>query len=198
MISRNLVLGVAVALLLLGAPFRAPALAVLLNPSAEAQQVAPPSGQVKLIEIDGKKNPEMIPEHVVWRQVFRFLASRSTMPPPSISTLKHELKSLSEHDLQMLFAAADLYMAIEKSFQQRMQQRFDALKADKQPLEVMVAARREIELENRYATLRLADMILEALPFDSRGPFTTWSLAFKSSISVTVPASDLAFFRLPR
>src|SRR5262245_30841001 len=96
-----------------------PAFVAFLTLPLQAQQAAGPPAQIKIVEIDGKKNPELIPDHVVWTKVFKFLSSRSNMPQASVDTIKHELKSLSDHELSMIFAAADLYLAIEKSFQAR-------------------------------------------------------------------------------
>lgn len=146
--------------------------------------VAPPSER---LEIDGSKNPELIPEWFVWETFFRHLHRAGTVP----SSL-----NLSVNEEQFL------KMQLEQFSKSNQQCQKDIEKLRPQ---IGVASNKEvnerqsaIQLECRRRSLDIRDRLLAGVRPDASIAIVSWVENLKSGIEISVPKRELAHFRQPR
>lgn len=174
-------------------------LSLILTAACAPVTSAPPQRD-QTIEIDGKKNPEMIPDHVLWKHVFRFFASNSGMPSDLRHTLETRDLPMPAADYELLRDYADKHAATEAALTEpvrRLQEQFTQTTNTRSRSEIRDQLR-TLELEQRFKTLQLADALLLALSDQGRIRLLEWTQDFKTDISISVPRSDLEFFRRPR
>jgi len=164
---------------------------VTLLPSQSAQK--PPASPFSIpkpserVEIDGSKNPELIPEWYVWETFFRQLHTAGTVP----SAL-----NLTESETRAL------HMEVEEFYKsnQQCQKQIENLR----PL-VGIASnsevnqkQRSIQLECRNRSLDIRDRLLAGVRPEASVALVTWVESLKSGIEISVPKRELAHFRQPR
>jgi hypothetical protein len=144
-------------------------------------------GPSERLEIDGKKNPELIPEWYVWETFFGQLHRAGTIP----SAL-----NLTPSETRLLQTELEQY---SKS-QEACQKQIDTLRSL-----VGVAAtvdvnrkQRAIQLECRNRTLEIRGRLLEGVRPDANAALTAWVEGTKSGIEISVPKRELDHFRQPR
>jgi hypothetical protein len=140
--------------------------------------------------IRGAKNPELLPEYVVWSEAF-----------PVLSILKEERwdgqrgPKLSAQDRKLVYEHAALYTPREEACTAKRDRAWEALKADEAKRDKEVRA---IELECRWQILEAKDRVLAALSPEGAAIFQTWVVQeVKPHITVTVSKADYEFFKLP-
>jgi hypothetical protein len=145
------------------------------------------AGPSERLEIDGSKNPELIPEWYIWETFFRQLHTAGTIP----SALN--LTTSEERFLQMQL---DRYA---KSNQQ-CQKAVESLR----PL-VGVASntevnekQRAIQLECRGRSLEIRDRLLAGVRPEVSVAIIAWVENLKARVEISVPKRELAHFRQPR
>lgn len=80
----------------------------------------------ELIEIDGAKSPELIPEYVLWESTFSYLDyQRKQKDPGVMEGLRVKYLPLSEADYPLVWAAAERYVAMRTENQRVLKERFD-------------------------------------------------------------------------
>jgi hypothetical protein len=159
--------------------------------SARSQSAVPqfsnPSASER-IEIDGSKNPELVPQWNVWAMAFR-LALRST--PDGIP----RALGLSAAQTGLLLAQARAHTRADADCR-------DAVLRLK-PLVGVAAAEeinertRRIQLTCRHKTLEARDRLLAGVGPDASTAIAMWVESLKGGIQITVPKQELEHFRRP-
>ena len=146
--------------------------------------IAAPSDRV---EIDGSKNPELVPEWYVWETFFRELQKTGTVPS-ELNLTTNETRTLQMEVEQYNNVAIDCQKQIENL----------------RPL-VGVASnsevnqkQRAIQLECRHRTLDLRERLLSEVRPDTAVAVLSWIENLKSGIEISVPKRELVHFRQPR
>jgi hypothetical protein len=176
------------------------ALVVLPSPPLGAEQE--PKMPPNMTLIDGKKNPESIPEHNVWLSVFRTFAEgvqilpdgvAEYVPPAESALIFTEAKRLqkfwSDCTSRLLKAREPLY-ALEQ--------------AGAEPTVRFAKAREldfvmwEIELACRWETLHTRDRLLEQLNIKGRTALKAWTESRKAGTKLFIPRAGLERYRQPQ
>jgi len=145
------------------------------------------AGPAERLEIDGSKNPELIPEWYVWETFFRHLHTAGTVP----SALN--LSPSEERTLQM---AVERY---DKSTQE-CQKEIESLRplVGAVPIGEVNQKQRAVQLECRRRSLDIRDRLLAGVGPDGAIALTTWVENLKGRIEVSVPKRELDHFRQPQ
>lgn len=145
------------------------------------------AGPSERLEIDGSKNPELIPEWYIWETFFRQLHTAGTIP----SAL-----NLAVSEERFLRMELEQYA---KSNQQ-CQKDIESLR----PL-VGVASntevnekQRAIQLQCRLRSLEIRDRLLAGVRPEASVAIAAWVENLKSRVEISVPKRELAHFRQPR
>jgi hypothetical protein len=161
--------------------------------ASHAQQSTPFNDYV---EISGKKNPELLPEWLVWKHVFMTISSARADNLRGFT--KDFDESFTPSELRALYDEADAQA-------RRDQQYFDAMdrtkaQLDQRGVDFKAAANElfEVELRHRQKVLDARDRVFAALSPESQVILGRFAEETRSSISSLVPRSELEQFRRPR
>lgn len=179
--------------LLLSASLDVPAVAHRDGPHPRVSQA---SQGPKVIEIDGKKNPEMIPEHAAWKAGFHFIAR--PMSPGIADSIRIREMKLSEADFATFQSYGDKLRQFEKRQGDLYKDAFAELTAQKADQAAIRKLSDDTEMAIRVETLRLADELLGKLSDEARYNAAAWISVTKAKISITILESELANYRRPR
>lgn len=161
----------------------------LLSQSAPKPPASPFSipGPSERVEIDGSRNPELIPEWYVWETFFRQLHKAGTVP----SAL-----NLTESETRALQMEVEEF---NKSNQQ-CQKQIESLRPllGVAPNSEVNQKQRSIQLECRNRSLDIRDRLLAGVRPEASVALVTWVESLKSGIEISVPKRELAHFRQPR
>jgi hypothetical protein len=156
-------------------------------PQSSAKSPFAVAGPSQRLEIDGSKNPELVPEWYIWETFFRQLHTAGTTPSALNLTIDEErfLQMELEH-----YAKSN----------QQCQKDIERLR----PL-VGVAAntevnekQRAIQLECRLRSLEIRDRLLAGVRPEASVAIAAWVENLKSRVEISVPKRELAHFRQPR
>lgn len=157
-------------------------------PSSEA----PPQGSGEahaVVQIDGAKNPELVPQWNAWSYAFRVIAGGPRELPHEVHTL------VSPAERRMMLAEADLAVENEAACQRRLLKARDVPGRDGAgQVRVRLHA---IALGCRRATLAVRDRLLERLEPGAAAALAAFVESTKSGTTITVPKADLARFLEP-
>ena len=147
--------------------------------------------------MDGAKNPELIPEYLVWGTGFQTLA---LMKEHNIRAGEKFLSrlTLSGQDAALVFGEADRHMARSGSCHEKGAAIFSDMSARKQKIGEIEAAMQANTLECRWALLMAKDRLLESMSPEGRDLLVRWMLDERVKLKPYVVKSDLEFFRQPR
>ncbi len=155
------------------------------------QQSSPKSpfaiaGPSERLEIDGSKNPELIPGWYIWETFFRQLHTAGTIP--SVLNLTTEEERLLQMELEQY----------GKSNQQ-CQRDIETLRplVGVAPIKAINEKQRAIQLECRRRSLDLRDRLLAGVRPESSVAIIAWVENLKTGIEISVPKRELAHFREP-
>ena len=141
------------------------------------------------IQIDGSKNPEMIPQWDAWQATFEIIARVANLPTDLV-------EHLSKDEMELLRAAAKENAEDQVACQQRVLKLAPMLKtAEARHINERT---QEINLECRWQTLRLRDRLLGSLGALGQAAVSRYVEANKAGIRVYVPRNELAFYRRPQ
>jgi hypothetical protein len=160
--------------------------------SQSAQKPSPKNpfviaGPSERLEIDGSKNPELIPEWYIWETFFRQLNTAGTIPSALNLTTDEE---------------RFLRMELERygKSNQQCQKDIESLR----PL-VGVASntevnekQRAIQLQCRHRSLDIRDRVLAGIRPETSVAIAVWVENLKTGVEISVPKRELAHFRQPR
>ena len=146
----------------------------------------------EMIAIDGSRNPEMIPEYMVWEHGFSGLAFIKARQ------IKAALDSLmlSPEDAARVFKEADAQADRDRRRSERELERRTALR-DAKPAD-LGAALRDVILEYRWEVLHARDRLLASLSAEGQAEVLRWMNERRTHITAYVPKGELDFFRQPR
>jgi hypothetical protein len=166
--------------------------ASLVQPTASAQ--SPPKfsspASSEIIEIDGAKNPELIPQWAAWEFAFRVIAGG----PRALPSTVHHLVSKEE-------AAFVIREAVES------QKRDAACQERMLKLRPLVGTEKaaeinrrhaEIQIDCRWQTLHARDRVLERLNPEGRSALNAFVESTKAGTRVTIAKRELAHYQQPQ
>jgi hypothetical protein len=160
------------------------------GPTPVAGQTVDAKRRPEIIEIDGGKNPELIPEWSAWGFAFRVIATGSRQLPSSVHF------AVSSDEAAMMMKEADQLQKVDQSCRERVVKLHDLLGKEKD--DVLDRRLREITLECRWATLHARDRVLEALKPEGATALIAFVASSKVGTSVTIPKKDLARYLEPQ
>lgn len=160
-----------------------------------AAQDAPSRGD-QLVEISGRVSPMLIPDYLVWEQLFRVLARSAAHP--SAGPLSDSALTITPADRQRIAFEAEASIAREEACELRLLDQFDDLRASGAAPDAIITVTRDLALACRLATLAAVDAMLEDLTESARFSLSALAVEHRSGMTVVLLARDLAFFRLPR
>ena len=175
------------------APHRRMAAVVLLAVVASGDAVRgffPEDQRVEWVHIDGRKNPEMIPEWSAWEDAFSTIAGGSKLLPTSVLTRV----STQEAELILRESEASVKRTADCN------ERILALKprAATEKVKTLQERTRQIRLECRWGNLHARDRVMAALNPEGRAAMNEFVDLIKAGTRVTVARSELSFFRQPQ
>ena len=158
--------------------------------NAEFRQAADGKGVPETIEIDGSKNPELIPEWSAWGFAFRVIATGSRQLPSSVHAV------VSTEEATLLLKQADRLQKFDRECQHRVVKLHSLLGKEKD--DALDARLRDITLECRWATLNARDRVLEQLKPEGAAALAAFVTSTKAATSLTIRKQDLARFLEPQ
>jgi hypothetical protein len=144
----------------------------------------------EIVQIDGSKNPEMIPQWNVWGYAFRVIAGG----PKAIPTVV--LSHLSDEEAALLHKEAETDEKNDVECQERVLKLIPLLSTDQ--AKIVNEKTREINLDCRWQTLHARDRVLAGLSPEGQAALVAWVESNKAGMHVSVPKRELAFFRQPQ
>ncbi len=150
-----------------------------------------------MVEIDGAKNPELIPEYLVWSTGFQTLA---LLKAHNIRLGEKFLTSLtlSDHDAALMFTETDRHMARSNRCQEKGAAIFRDMSAQKRTIAEIEAAMKASTIECRWALLMAKDRLLQSMSPEGQDLLVRWMLDERAKVKSFVVKGDLEFFRQPR
>lgn len=155
--------------------------------SSAATQKPPPDD---MVTIDGKKNPELIPQWTAWEFAFRVIAGG----PKQLPTAVHRVVSKEEGARVMTAAEADQQR--EAVCRARIARLRPLLLTEK--TSAINARQAEIQLECRRHTLQIRDRLLEQLNPEAQAALIAFVESVKAGTQITVSRRELAHFQKPQ
>lgn len=138
------------------------------------------------LEIDGRKNPELVPEWYVWETFFRQLHTAGTIP----SAL--ELTTDEERFLQMQL---NRYSKSTEQCQKDIESLRPLLGVA--PVKDINEKQRAMQLDCRRRSLEIRDRLLAGVRPEASVAIAAWVENLKTRIEISVPKRELAHFRQP-
>jgi hypothetical protein len=163
---------------------------VLPGAMAEAQAPAP-SGSSKpdILQIDGSKNPELVPQWSVWGFVFRVIAGGPRQLPSSV------LRVASKDDEALVMKEADGIQRVDADCQARLTKVVALIGVES--TDVVDGRVREITVACRRETLQARDRLLASLNPEAAAALMAFAESTKAGTSTSLPRKDLARFLEP-
>lgn len=162
-------------------------LAACVSVTLSAQKPSP-DGR---IEIDGSKNPEMIPQWVVWQYAFRVIDGG----PRELPTNVYRVASAQERELILAEAAVDVRR--DKACIQRIEREIRPL-LGKEKVDIIKARQQEIHVECRWQTLHARDRLLERLRPEVQTELIRFVEDTKAGRRLSMPVEELPYYRQPQ
>jgi len=181
--------------LVLGAVLASRAAAVRAEGSSAVQDKKPPPVVYEVVpeserlDIDGSKNPEMIPQWDAWLAAFDIIARKSDLP-----TEVHKQVSTEEAALVVAAAAENA-----KNFL-ALQQRVLKIMPELQTVGVKAMTERTqaMNIEFRWQLLDIRDRLLAKLNPAGRAALAGYVESLKAGMRVLVPKKEYAYYRQPQ
>jgi hypothetical protein len=167
------------------------AAALVVSEGLQAQTQKPPvTSPQEMLQIDGTRNPELIPEWSAWGFAFRVFATGSRQLPTAIYSV------VSAEETALILKEADQVQKVDQDCQGRIV-KLNAL-LGKEKNEVLDTRLRELTLECRWATLHARDRLLEVLAPEAGSALRAFVASTKTGTSLSIPKKDLARFLEPQ
>ena len=144
----------------------------------------------EMVNIDGSRNPELIPEWSAWSFAFRVIATGSRQLPSSVHVV------LSKEEAALLLKEVDLLRKFDRECQSRIVKLHASVGKEKN--EVVDARLRELTVKCRWAALHARDRVLEQLQPESGTALAAFVGSTKAATSLTIRKQDLARFLEPQ
>jgi hypothetical protein len=141
------------------------------------------------IEIDGRKNPEMIPQWDVWHAAFELMAKLSDLPTELY-------RAFTKEEVAMVLDAGRENARNFLASQERILKLVPSLQTEDARL--ITEKTQAINMEFRWQVLRLRDRVLADLSVTARAAMGRYVESLKEGMRVIVPKKELAFYRQPQ
>jgi hypothetical protein len=163
-------------------------------PAWEAQQAAQ-GKPVEWIFIDGAKQPWLLPEWMVWEQVFGTI---DAIRGKKLTGSPLDSLAVTPTELTRIESAAVWYHEQRDACADRQRKEVDMLRAAKRPAADITKRQREVILDCRQQVLDRADALLGHMSDDGRVALLAYVEAMKSGMWSQIAKSELEFYRQPR
>jgi hypothetical protein len=165
-------------------------LAAVVSLTATDSSAQPKRGQIEWVVIDGRKNPEQIPEWSAWESVFSDIAGGRKLLPSNVQSVVSQeeadlIRRESEASVRRSAEYKDTLLNLTKTM------------PGSTPLK-RLGRQKEIRLECRWANLHARDRLLAALNPAAAAALTAYAQEVKKGTTFTVAKSEVAFLRLPQ
>ncbi len=164
------------------------------GPASAAPQGAP-SKPVEWIFIDGAKQPWLLPEWLVWDNIF---SGVSIIRSKKLENSPLDSLAVTRAELIRIENAASWYDDHTAACAERQTKEVARLRAAKRPSAEVVKRQREVIIECREEVLDVADALLRDMSDDSRVALLAYVESTKPGMWARTARSELEFFRLPR
>jgi len=164
------------------------ALVILISLVIPVPAGALPQKPADVMHIDGKKNPELIPEWSVWEDALRVIAGGSRQLPSLV--LEHTTKE----EEALILREADQQPKRDGECKTRLL----ALKPDSGKPDTLVQRSQAIRLQCRWGALQARDRILAAISPAARTALMEFVESVRAATKVDILKRDLAFFLQPQ
>jgi len=141
------------------------------------------------VEIDGRKNPEMIPQWDAWHAAFEIMSRASELPTEI-------LKQVSTAEASSIREAALENSRNFLALQQRVLKLMPTLQTEEAKL--VTERTQAFNLEFRWQVLGLRDRVLVGLGPPGQAALSGYVESLKAGMRVFVPKKELAFYRQPQ
>src|SRR5215210_2829604 len=125
---------------------------------------------LEVIEIDGAKTPELLPEYVVWENVLSGLS----MIKDKNMTVPLESLEAKPAELDRIFRVAQWYVTHRTECGEMQRRQVALMREGKRPARAIDAAQRSIILDCRQRILDQVDMLLTGLSAECRVSLMNW------------------------
>lgn len=143
----------------------------------------------EMLQVDGSKNPELIPQWNVWGYVFRVISGGPRQLPSSVYHL------VSREEEALVMKEADAVQKTDAGCQARAAKAVALL--GQETMAAVDARIRAISVECRRETLHARDRVLSALNPAAAAALAAFAESTKAGTSISVPRKDLARFLEP-
>jgi hypothetical protein len=154
-----------------------------------------PSASPGYVTIDGRKNPERIPEYVAWGSAFRELA---LLEKNGDARLLDEKVALTAAERTLVFEAGRQQLERDAASQKTQLEIADRLSHRGVPLEKQLEAVRPVVMAHRQRVLDAEEALLAKLGSEARMALTEWVNGRRAHITMLVHKDDLEDYRKPR
>jgi len=160
---------------------------VAVRPGSVAAQSTESSPEI--IQIDGSKNPELIPQWSAWGFAFRVFSGGPRQLPTSVFT------HVTPFEEALIIKEADAAQQFEAQCMARHRKILES--RGSRTAEDLDKDVRALTLECRRATLRSRDRMLAAVSPEAQTALIAFVESTKATTSLALPRKDLARFREP-
>jgi hypothetical protein len=146
--------------------------------------------------IDGEKNPELIPEYLMWSTALDAIALLAEQNVSEHGPLKALLSSISASDAELVLAEAAEHTKRADACHQKGLRIVEAMKGH--GIDRLEKAMKANTLACREVLLDATDRLLARLSPEGRTALTAWVLEGRRKVKAWIVKTDLDFFRQPR
>jgi hypothetical protein len=143
----------------------------------------------ELLDIDGRKNPEMIPQWDVWHFAFEILSRAPDLPT-------EVLKAVSRDEASIIREAARENAKNFLAVQERVLKLMPTLQTDE--AKFITERTQALNLEFRWQVLGLRDRVLAGLSPTGQAAFSGYVESLKAGMRVFVSKRELAYYQRPQ
>jgi hypothetical protein len=163
---------------------------VVLGAEQEPASRASGARPEEIVEIDGSKNPELIPQWAAWEFAFRVMGGGPRELPTTV------YRVVSKEERALILAEAQASLQRDKACQQRVEKLLPLVGKEKNS--VVNAKQQEIQLDCRRETLHARDRLLERLRPEGQAELIAFVEDTKGGTRVTIPKRELAHYLQPQ
>ncbi len=168
--------------------------AVLFNSLEAVQAASQPPQLPKMLVIDGRETPHLIPEHELWRSSFHTLALFGR------EKVMDRLGAigLTQSELNTVLKVADGEDKRDRECVEAIQRRDAELRAQGLDLQTVYQGHYDVILECRQRTLIEKDRLLASLSPEGQAALVTWVESQRVKMKLRIAEQEAEFFKLPR
>lgn len=143
----------------------------------------------EMLEIDGSKNPELIPQWSAWSFAFRTMGGARDLP-------SSVLKLVSPSESALIMREADALQKVDARCAERMTELTQRLGKVARP--VLEKQAQDLTLECRWETLYSRDRVLEGINAEAGAALVAYVESTKVGTTISLPKKALARYLKPQ